>query len=173
MRKLRTVLLFSLIFALGAAVGLQAKKRAIDPAQYQGLESQQAAGNLLQFAEQLAEKGSWERIAVARMYFLGGQKERGAEIIDGIRKKDSGDWMRIGRMHYQAGDWPAAREIFDRVLKDTPKDEDWLAEVGAYYNLQGDREAAEKMFARSFNLDPDNLYNTLKAAGSYIGVEDR
>ncbi len=53
-----------------------------------------------------------------------------------------------------------------------PKDEDWLAEIGAYYNLQGDREKAEELFGRSFERG-SSLKNTLAIAGSYIDVEPR
>ncbi len=53
-----------------------------------------------------------------------------------------------------------------------PKDEDWLAEIGAYYDLQGDREKAEELFGRSFERG-SSLKNTLAIAGSYIDVEPR
>ncbi len=44
-----------------------------------------------------------------------------------------------------------ARSAFDKAIAMAPKDEDWQAEVGAYYNLQGDREKAEELFQRSFS----------------------
>ena len=59
---------------------------------------------------------------------------------------------------------------FDKVLQLAPDDEDWLAEIGAYYNLKGDRAKAEELFARSFKTESNNVYNTAKAAGSYVGV---
>ena len=51
-------------------------------------------------------------------------------------------------------------------------DADWLAEVGSYYNLQGDRETAEELFERSFAAGK-SLNNVLSAAGSYVGVPPR
>ena len=60
------------------------------------------------------------------------------------------------------------RMKFDRFLLRNPKDEQGLAEVGAHYLLNGDRETAEKLFARSF-AHP-NVWATLAAAGAYAGV---
>ena len=163
-----------LIVTLGLVGAVEAGKNdKIDPAMYVGQEPAQAAEHLLEKAVIQAEKGTWERIAVGQIYYLSGDKERAEAIFDGIKKKDAGDWMRIARIYYRAGDWEKAKETFDIVLEEAPKDEDWLAEIGSYYNLQGDRAKAEELFNRSFKLDPDNLYNTLKAAGSYLGVEER
>jgi tetratricopeptide (TPR) repeat protein len=69
-----------------------------------------------------------------------------------------------------AGEWDKARPLFDKVVGMAPKDADWLAEIGSYYNLKGDRAHAEELFARSLAEDPENVYNTTKMAGSYIGV---
>jgi tetratricopeptide (TPR) repeat protein len=88
-------------------------------------------------------------------------------------KAEAGDWIRAGRLYYQAGEWDKAKSAFDKVVAMKPKDEDWLAEIGAYYNLQGDREKAEELFQRSFSLDPQSLNNLLTAAGSYVGVTPR
>lgn len=137
------------------------------------LAPEAAAQMLLDTALEQAGKGTWERIAVGQIHYLNGDKERAEEIFASIKKKEDADWMRIGRVYYRAGDWEKAKEAFDTVMRMAPKDEDWIAEIGAYYNLQGDREKAEELFDRSFGMDPDNLYNTLKAAGSYIGIEER
>ncbi len=164
----------ALILALGVVTAVDAAKDdKVDPALYQGLEPDQAAEQLLEKALVQAGKGTWERIAVAQIYYLSGNKERAEAIFDGIKKKEAGDWMRIARIYYRAGDWDKAKQTFDRVMDMAPKDEDWLAEIGAYYNLKGDRDKAEELFNRSFGLDPDNLYNTLSAAGSFLGVEER
>lgn len=164
------------VFALGTLFGMSVdagKNHHVDTSMYRNQEPAAAADNLLGMALKQAEKGTWERIAVGQIHYLSGDKDKAEEIFASIKKKDSGDWMRIGRIYYRAGEWEKAQEIFERVLDESPKDEDWLAEIGAYYNLKGDRATAESLFDRSFRLDPDNLYNTLSAAGSYVGVEER
>lgn len=161
---------FGLFFSETAEAG---KNDKVKPDLFLEQSSEDAAANLLEKALIQAENGSWERIAVAQIHYLSGDKERGEEIFAGIKKKKAGDWIRMGRIYYRAGDWEKARAAFEQVVERAPKDEDWLAEIGAYYNLQGDRAKAEELFARSFKLDPDNLYNTLKAAGSYVGVVER
>lgn len=52
----------------------------------------------------------------------------------------------------------------------TRKDAPWLAEIGAYYNLNGDRAKAEEYFARSLALESDEVWSTADMAGSYVGV---
>ena len=172
--KIFTALLVLVFLATAPTVlAKRGKKKKVEPTMYEGIDKEQAAENLLQFALELADDGSWERIAVARMYYLSGKKERADQIIDSIRKKTDGDWMRIGRMYYQAGDWDKARDAFEHVISNSPTDSDWMAEIGAYYNLQGDRERAQLLFSQSFKEDGRDLYNTLKAAGSFLGVEER
>jgi Flp pilus assembly protein TadD len=85
-------------------------------------------------------------------------------------KQDAGDWVRIGRVYDEAGEWDKARTAFDKVLQLQPDDEDWLAEIGAYYLLQGDRAHAEELFTRSFKRQPNNHWNALKAAAAFLKV---
>jgi tetratricopeptide (TPR) repeat protein len=88
----------------------------------------------------------------------------------GGSKAEAGDFIRVGRVYWEAGEWDKAKTTFDKVLSLEPKDADWLAEIGAYYNLKGDRAHAEELFARSLAVDAGNVYNTAKMAGSYVGV---
>ena len=71
----------------------QGKKPAFDPAIFEG--SAPAVGTkLLDGALALAEQGSWERIAVGRAWYLGGDKARGQQIFDGVtssRKVEGSD----------------------------------------------------------------------------------
>jgi len=162
------------VFALGAAAGaLAAKKGLLTPALFQGREPAAAADQLLGAARTLAEAGSYENIAVARVYYLSGRKADGQAILDRVmagKIKDS-DIIRVARVYREAGEWDKAKPLFDRVLQMAPEDEDWLAEIGAWYLLAGDRAKAEDLFARSFARDPDNLYNTLRVAGAFLGLE--
>lgn len=167
--------MLALAFGLGMAVGVAAQKRSIPPSTYEGKPPAEAAAALLPLAKASAEKGSWENIFVGRVYYLGGQKEAGQAIFDAVtsRKPEASDWIRIGKVYFEAGEWDKARAAFDKVLAMAPNDTDWLAEIGAFHNLKGDRAKAETLFAQSFKRDANNVYNTAKAAGSYLGVEPR
>ena len=170
--KRGTVLVVAVAFVLGTVMGAWARKAPFDTASYTGKPPAEAAAGLLAIGRKLAGKGSWENIAVGRVYYLSGQKAEGQAIFDAIlqKKAEGGDWFRVGKVYYEAGEWDKAKAAFDKVLELAPKDEDWLAEIGAYYNLKGDRAKAEELFGRSFGSDPENLYNTVKAAGSYVKV---
>lgn len=169
---MKAKLTVTLAFLLGAAVGLAvAKKKSIPADAYRGKAPEAAAAVLLTHALNEAENGSWENIAVARVHILGGQADEGHAILDRVLgpKAEASDWIRAGRIYFEAGDWDRARDAFERVVEEAPKDEDWLAEIGAYYNLSGDRERAEELFDRSFALG-HGLGSLLEAAGSYLGV---
>ena len=162
------------LFVLGAAVGLAAAKVKVTTAAYSGKSTEDAAAALLQSAEAIAENGSWERIFVGRTRYLGGDKAAGQAIFDSVlnsRKAEAGDYVRVARVYWEAGEWDKAKPMFDKVLAMEAKDVDWLAEIGAYYNLKGDRAHAEELFARSLAGDAANVYNVTKMAGSYLGVQ--
>ena len=144
MKNKRTLLFCILIFCLGVAAGVFARGKGVDPATYK-VKSKQAAGmDLLNLARAQAGKGSWENIAVGRVYYLAGSRNQGQEIFDAAnaKKADSGNWMRIGRVYWEAKEWAKAKVAFEKALAMEPKDAPWLAEIGAYYNLKGDRAKA-------------------------------
>ena len=173
MSKRGIVTVAALAFVFGTAFGVAAaKKGGVDPSVYMGKKPKEAGAALLDVARVQAEKGSWENIAVGRVYYLSGRKAEGEAIFDSVtsKKSEGGDWIRIGRVYWEAGEWDKAKVAFDKVLQDNPKDEDWLAEIGAYYQLKGDRAKAEELFGRSFKVEP-KLWNTLRAASSYLGVK--
>lgn len=167
--KLRTMAVAGLLFFSGIAVGIAAQK--IDLPQYRGKDKQAAAHDLLELAKVQAGKGSWERIAVGRIYYLGGHKAEGKAIFDDVLVHDaeSSDLFRIGRVYQQAGEWEQARALFERSLRENPKDSKGMAELGAYYLLAGDRATAEDLFDRSFKRE-EELWSTVAAAGAYLGV---
>lgn len=172
MRSRSTWLLAGVIFLLGAAVGFAAAKMKAAPGMFSGKPPQEAAQSLLQAAETLAEKGSWELIFVGRTHYLAGHKAEGQALFDRALgpKAEAGDYVRVARVYWDAGEWDKARPLFDKVVGLSPKDADWLAEIGSYYNLKGDRAHAEELFARSLAEDAANVYNTAKMGGSYVGV---
>jgi tetratricopeptide (TPR) repeat protein len=160
------------LFAAGLGLGIAyAKQQTIDPAVYHGRSKQEAAKALLDLARMQAEDGSWERIAVGRVYYLGGYKSEGQAIFDAVLggKHEASDEMRVARVYREAGEWAKARPLFDKYVAANPKDEKEIAEIGAYYLMNGDRAAAEKLFERSFAIEPE-LWATLAAAGAYLGV---
>jgi tetratricopeptide (TPR) repeat protein len=167
-----TVGLFCAI-ALASVAGAAAKP-GVTATMFQGQAPAAAATALLDFARaQTAGEGSWERIATARMFYLTGRKAEAEEIFNGVlngKKVDSSDRVRIARVYAAAKEWAKAKPLFDRVIADSPKDEDWHAEVGAFYLINGDRETAEKLFARSFEIAPGSYRNALRIAGAYSGV---
>ena len=169
--KLRSMVLTVVVFVVGVAVGFAARR--IDPSTYRGKSNQEAAKALLDVAKQQAGKGSWERIGVGRVYYLGGMKAEGQAIFDSVtsKKPEAGDWFRLGRVYYQAGEWEKAQAAFDKALKMEPNNEKDLAEVGAYYMLKGDRAKAEEYFDRSFRAESGEVWATVSMAGSYLGVQ--
>jgi tetratricopeptide (TPR) repeat protein len=161
------------IFLAGAALGAFASSKVrVDTSFWSGKTPAQAAESLVGAARTLAGDGSYENIAVARVLYLSGSKAEGQAILDHVMagKVKDGDVIRVARVYRDAGEWEKAKPLFDRVVDMAPKDEDWLAEIGADYLLAGDRARAEELFSRSFAQDPSNLSNTLTAAGAYLGI---
>lgn len=176
MRKLviTVVVLTAFLAGVGVATfaGKKKDKGGLSESIWQGKEPREAAEGILDIAKALAGDGSWENIHVARVYYLSGRTAEAEPLFQRFQK-EPGDLIRIGRVYAQAGDWDKAKPLFDRILDMEPKDEDWLAEIGAYYNLNGDRAGAEALFARSFAISPKSLKNALAAAGSYVNVDPR
>lgn len=162
----------ALVFVAGVAVG-HAAKVAPSPSLYQGKDAREAGKALAQVALVQAGKGSWERIGAGRVLYLGGFKAEGQKIFDDLLagKHDDGDLYRIARVYQEAGEWDKARALFDPFLAKNDDAAKNLAEVGAYYYLQGDRATAERLFDRSFAADGNEVWATLDAAGAYLGVK--
>ena len=171
MSRRANLVAFVVVFLIGIAAGALARNNVAAAAMFHGKPKDGAARALLEVSREQAGKGSWERIAVGRAYYLGGMKKEGQEIFDSIRKPEDSDLLRIGRVYYEAGEWDKAKESFERVVSIAPNNAQWLAEIGAYYNLKGDRGRAEELFAKSFELEPGEVWNTTSVAGSYVGVE--
>jgi tetratricopeptide (TPR) repeat protein len=169
--KVRLSILAAVLFVLGVAVGYAGARR-VEPSVYRSKSKEDAAKALLEEARTQAGGGSWERIAVGRVYYLGGMKPEGQAIFDQVLSKgaESSDYFRVARVYCEAHEWPKAKEMFDKYVKQNPKDDKGLAEVGAYYLLNGDRDTAEQLFERSFKLESE-LWSTVNAAAAYLGVE--
>jgi tetratricopeptide (TPR) repeat protein len=164
-------------FVLGVAVqsGLaQSKRVTFSPDLYQGKDPKDAATALLDGALQLAENGSWERIAVGRAWYLGGDKAKGQEIFDGVtggKRVVASDWFRIGRTYAEAGEWDKAQPAFDRSVAMNPGDDTGMIEYGALANVNKDRAKAEDLFAKAFKKNSREFWHWVNAGGSYLGVK--
>jgi tetratricopeptide (TPR) repeat protein len=167
------VVLAVLVFALGFAAGVVvAKGKGLASSVYEGKSPKEASVSILEVSQGMAGNGTWELIGIGRVYYLSGDKVSGQALFDrvlsGKAKKD--DYLRVGRVYYEAGEWDKAASIFDKVLQMDPTDDDNHAEIGAYYNLHGDRARAEELFRKAF-VKSESFWGTVNAAGSYVGVK--
>ena len=169
----RRVLAVAAVFAAGVVVGVAASRPKSGPALFRDKSPKDAAAALLETARGQAGRGSWETIAVARTWYLMGDRERAEQLLAQVTsaKPKASDWLRIGRLYVEAGRWDEAQAAFDKVLAMDPGDATSLAEIGAWINLHGDRARAEELFAKSFARSDDDVWNTVAAAGSYVGVK--
>src|SRR5215471_17194709 len=95
-----TLVLGSAMLIVGFAAGTAfAKKNPTTPDLCVGKSAKDAAAALLTKAREYAGDGSWENIAVARVYYLTGQKDEGERILQATatKKNDPSDWIRVGR----------------------------------------------------------------------------
>lgn len=176
MTHLRLFVFGLICFLFGAIVqtGLAQKKgSAFDAGVFQGKAPPAAATALLDTALKLAEDGSWERIAVGRAWYLGGDKVKGQQIFDavtGAKKAKASDWFRVGRVYVEAKEWDKAQAAFDKALALEPDDDSGMIEFGALLNLHDDRTRAEALFTKALSKNPGDFWHWLGAGASYLGV---
>ena len=176
MKHTRLVSVGLACFAAGAIAqgGLaQARKPAYTPELVKGKAATEAASVLLEGALQLAEGGSWERIAVGRAWYLGGDKSKGQEIFDQVtssKRVEDSDWFRVGRVYAEAGEWDKAQAAFDRALTMNAGDDSGMIEYGALANVNNDRARAEALFDKVMKRKPREFWHWVNAGGSYLGV---
>lgn len=165
-------------FALGAMVqtGLAQKKNdkpTFTADMITGKDPKAAAAALLAGAETLAGTGSWERIAVGRAWYLGGDKVKGQQIFDAVtggKKVEASDWFRIARVYNEANEWPKAQAAFDKALAADPGDDTGAIEYGALANIHKDRAKAEAVFTKVMSKKGGDVWHWVNAGGSYLGV---
>ena len=176
MRSWRIVGVGLISFALGTIVQSSSAQRkpAFDPEIFKGKDPKVAAAAMLENALQLAESGSWERIAVGRAWYLGGDKTKGQHIIDEVinsKRAVGSDWFRVGRIYAEAGEWDKAKAAFDRALTMDTNDDTGMIEYGALANINNDREKAEALFEKALRRKPREFWHWVNAGGSYLGVK--
>jgi len=148
-------------------------KPGFDPSVFEGTPPA-VATKMLDSALVLAEQGSWERIAVGRAWYLGGDKAKGQQIFDGVtsgKKVEGSDYFRIARVYVEAGEWDKARATFDKAIAMNADDDTGAVEFGAFANLNGDRTKAEILFRTSMQKKPKEFWHWVNAGGSYLGVK--
>lgn len=176
MKRLAIVAIGIVSFASGAFVHMlfaQTPKTDSVIDQIKGKEAKEAATVLLDGALELAGSGTWERIAVGRAWYLGGDKAKGQKVFDAVtsnKKVESSDWFRVGRVYAEAGEWEKATKAFDQALVLKPKDDSGMVEYGALAILNNDRAKAEDLFERALTQDPKEFWHWVNAGGSYLGV---
>ena len=164
-------------FAVGVLVQAsfaQARKPTFSPDLIKEKDAKEVATTLLEGALQLAESGSWERIAVGRAWYLGGYKVKGQAIFDavtGSKKVEDSDWFRVGRVFAEAGEWDKAQAAFDRALAMNADDDSGMIEYRALANVNGDRAKAEALFEKAMKKNPREFWHWVNAGGSYLGVK--
>jgi tetratricopeptide (TPR) repeat protein len=172
MKTVRILVVATTFFAIGfLAASIWAKTQKVDPATFLGKEPKAAAAALLSAAEVQAGDGSWELIAVGRIYYLSGDKAKGQIIFDKVAKvAKKEDWERIAKVYMEAREWDKAEPVLQKVLTLAQDDDSGQALLGSFYNLQGQRGKAEELFSKSLKKG-DSVWNTLDAAASYLGIQ--
>jgi len=157
---------------LGIALGITAGERGGGIAVVQGKSPKDAGAAALIEAERLAGQGSWELIAIGRVYYLSGDKARGQATFDGVlgRKPKPSDWQRVGEVYAEAGENDRAANCFQKALENSPKDDTGQAEIGAWYIRIGQRDKGEQLLTQALTRAPDEMWHYVRAAEAYLGV---
>jgi len=159
-------------FVLGAAVArVLAGGSSLTAASFEGKDAKEAAEAMLAVAEAQAGGGTWQLIGVGRVYYLSGDKTKGQALFDRATsvKPGASEWRRIGKVYAEAREFDKAEAALQKAVAAKSEDTS-LAELGAMLNLNGKRERAEETFKKSIAKDPNDVWNSITMAGSYVGV---
>ena len=160
-------------FLFGIIVGLAlAATPALTRAAFADKDPRMAADDVLAVAIGQAGDGTWERLAIARSLYLGGEKDRGQLLIDSVLKgkPEASDLRRALQIYGEAEEWDKALPIADQLVAMAPQDADDLAQAGAWCNVAGQREKAEALFTRALAKGSKDVWVTTMIGGSYLGV---
>jgi tetratricopeptide (TPR) repeat protein len=157
---------------LGVGIGFAAKPKGPGMEIIAGKPAKDAGMAALQEAEMLAGSGTWELIAVARVYYFAGDKNKAQSLIDRVvaGKTDHGDWQRLGQYYADTGNNAKAEEFFQKALADDPKDDTGQAEIGAWYIRSGQREKGEALLAKAFAKHSDEFWHYMRAAEAFLNT---
>jgi tetratricopeptide (TPR) repeat protein len=177
MNRIHPALVLACAFwlATGIGIGTLADQRAGSIDLFQGKEPKEAGLAALEAAERFAGKGSWERIAVGRVYYLSGDTAKGQALFDAVTsgKPEASDWQRIGDVYAQAGEHDKAEPCFSKALAMNAKDDTGQCEVGAWYIRTGQRQKGEELLAKALAKNPTEVWHYVRAAEAYLGVPSK
>jgi tetratricopeptide (TPR) repeat protein len=175
MRKGLVVALSLGCLTLGMGIGYAAKEKPPGMDAIRGKAPKDAAMSALAVAEQFAGEDTWQLIAIARVYYLSGDKAKGQAIIDhvsALKGAKGNDWQRIGRIYVEAKENAKAEEFFNKTLAYDAKDDSGRAEIGAWYIRNGNREKGEQLLTEAFARHSDDPYHYIRAAEGFLGVPE-
>jgi len=175
MRKGLVVALSLGCLTFGIGVGYAAKEKFPGIEAIRGKPAKDAAASALETAEKIAGEDSWQLLAIARVYYLSGDKTHGQAIIDRVnaaKNTKGGDWQRIGRIYAEAKENAKAEEFFQKTLAYDAKDDSGRAEIGAWYIRNGNRDKGEQLLTEAFARHTDDPYHYIRAAEGLLGVPE-
>ena len=162
------------MLALSLAIPAAAAGKRPPPSTYwEGQSPEQAAAAILRAGQEAAGKDSWENIAVARVWYLSGQREQARPILQNYGRADSkeaSDLYRIGTIHCEAKEYDRAQWYFDRALALESDSDKTLVAMGVCAMSAGNREKAELYFKRALDMSPDNPWLLAAIGAAYLGV---
>jgi tetratricopeptide (TPR) repeat protein len=175
MKPSLAAIIASICLTMGFSSGFAAKYKGAGIDVIRGKSDKEAGLAALAEAEHLAEGGTWELIAVGRVYYLAGEKARGQALFDSVmsRKPGGSDFERIADVYVEAGENDKATALYERMLAIDSKDDSSQAEVGAWYIRTGDRTKGEALLAQALQHRPNEPGHYVRAAESLLGVPDR
>lgn len=169
-KTMGVVALSSIILGFGAGYAAHPRGPGIDV--IRGKPDQAAGLAALAEAHALAGSGSWELLAVGRVYYISGDKAGGQAIFDRVTgaKPQGSDWERLGAIYSETGENTKAEDCFQKALAMNPKDDTGQSEVGAWYIRNGQREKGEQLIAQALQKNPDEFWHYLRAAEALLHV---
>lgn len=172
MRPGFVALIAAVSLSMGVSIGFAAKYRGAGIEVIRGKSDQEAGHAALAEAENLAKGGTWELIAVGRVYYLNGEKARGQALFDVVTagKPGGADFERIAAVYAEAGDNDRASLYYEKMLALDPKDDSNQAEIGAWYLRIGQRAKGEALLAQALQRQPNEPGYYVRAAESLLGV---
>ena len=175
MRPILVVAVAVISLLLGVSIGFAAKYKGAGIEVIRGKSDKDAGYAALTEAEHLANGGSWELIAVGRVYYLTGDKARGQALFDLVANGKAGgsDLERIADVYAEAGENDKASAHYERMLAIDPKDDSSQALLGAWYMRIGQRERGEMLLGQALQRRPNASDYYLRAAESLLRVPAR
>jgi tetratricopeptide (TPR) repeat protein len=109
---------------------------------------------------------------VGRVLYQSGDTTGGEALFTNVLggKFGKSDLYRIATAYATAKDWGKAKPLFERAIAMDPGDDTGIMKAACWFNLNGERERAEELFARAFARSPDDVWHYTLSAGSYLGV---